>query len=362
MKIDSCIIVKNEVDNIGKLINQFLLFSNEVHITDTGSNDGTIEVIENIVKEHPNVYLHHFDWVKDFSKARNYSLTCYECKADYQFWCDADDELNDKLIETILDITKMDSSDVDIYFMKYLYAPPSSYTHFRTSLLKVSANLKWYDPIHEFIQYTTSNKIDYDKFSNGSLIIHHKRNGDEHSHRNLDIFLNMEKTKYKFSARNRFYYGRELYYQHLYEMAAYQFYKCIDSNDVNKIDKINACIKLFEIKDENAIDYFFKLFKIGVFRKDMFYWAARYYFEKKDQDTAKIYYQMCINCETPPQGLSFSYNNDCHINSLLQLGVISYNKKNIKMAIHYNKLILQIDSNHKVAKGNIELLNKQLKK
>ena len=41
-------------------------------------------------------FLHHFKWCMDFAKARNYSLTCYECKSDYQFWCDGDDELNAK--------------------------------------------------------------------------------------------------------------------------------------------------------------------------------------------------------------------------------------------------------------------------
>ena len=61
MKIDSCIIVKNEQDNIMKLIYQLIEFSNEVHITDTGSTDNTINIINDIIKIHPNVYLHHFD-------------------------------------------------------------------------------------------------------------------------------------------------------------------------------------------------------------------------------------------------------------------------------------------------------------
>lgn len=357
MKIDSCIIVKNEEATIEKLINQFLDFSNEVHITDTGSSDKTLEIINNIIKDHSNVYLHHFEWCMDFSKARNYSLNCYKCNADYQFWCDGDDELNEKLIETLIELTKKDNSNIDIYFMKYLYAPPSSYTHYRTSLLKVSSKLKWNDPIHEYIGYTVNHKVDYDTFNNGSLIIHHKNQSVNHGSRNLGIFLNMEKTKYNFSARNRFYYGRELYYNNLNESAAYQFYKCIDSNEDNFLDKINASIKLFEINDELAIDYFFKLFKKGIYRKDLFYYAAKYYFNKKNENVARFYYLNCINCEQPSNGQSFGYNEDCHINSLLQLGVISYNRKEIDKAIKFNKDILEIGFN-KIAHDNVILLEK----
>ena len=98
MTIDTCIIVKNEEKTISKLIYQFLLFSHEIHITDTGSTDNTINLIKEAQKSNPNIFLHHFEWCNNFAKARNYSLTCYDCKADYQFWCDGDDELNDILI------------------------------------------------------------------------------------------------------------------------------------------------------------------------------------------------------------------------------------------------------------------------
>ena len=48
MKIDSCLILKNEEQNIEKLINQLLEFSNEIHLTDTGSTDNTVNIIKEI--------------------------------------------------------------------------------------------------------------------------------------------------------------------------------------------------------------------------------------------------------------------------------------------------------------------------
>ncbi len=365
MKIDSCIIVKNEQNTIMKLIYQFLEFSNEVHITDTGSTDNTINIINDIIKVHNNVYLHHFEWCYDFSKARNYSLTCYECNADYQFWCDGDDELNDKLIETLKEFRDSNDKDADIYFMKYQYFNGDKNPHNRTSLLKVSSKLKWNDPIHEFIGYTVSHKINYDLFNNGSLIIHKRPMNIVHTDRNLQIFMNMEKEKYNFSARNRFYYGRELYHNKFYEYSKYQLHQCIDSKDNNKLDKINASVLLFDTGDEEAIDYFLKLFKEGIIRKDLFYKAATYYYNKfpKGSDKHKLaeqYYLLCVLTDNPIQQLTFGYHKECHINSLLQLGVIAYAKGNIRLSLEYNKKILIVEPNNKAALDNIKLLEKKL--
>lgn len=354
MKIDTCIIVKNEEKTIEKLIKQFLVFSNEIHITDTGSTDNTINIVNEFINKYNNVFLHHFEWCMDFSKARNYSLTCYECKSDYQFWCDGDDELNDKLLETLKEFSQSDKYDADIYFMKYQYFDGDNNPHNRTSLLKVNRGLKWYDPIHEYISYTTSHKVDYNVFNNGSLIIHRRPAGVVHTDRNLQIFMEMERNKYPFTCRNRYYYGRELMYNKLYDCAINQYHKCIDSTENNRLDKYNACNKLFEINDPEAIDYFFKLLKNNVYRKDMFYTVGKYYYENKNYELAKLYYLCCINCNEPNKGLSFGYNNICHINSLLQLNVIEYKFGNIELAKEYNNKVLDIDPNNKIALDNVK--------
>ena len=362
MKIDTCIIVKNEEKTIRKLIEQFLVFSNEIHITDTGSTDNTINIINEFVNKYNNVFLHHFEWCMDFSKARNYSLTCYKCKSDYQFWCDGDDELNDKLIETLVEFVNSNNKDADIYFMKYQYYDGDKNPHNRTSLLKVSAHLEWHDPIHEYIGYTVNHKVNYDLFNNGSLIIHHKNKSVNHGERNLQIFMQMERSNYKFSCRNRYYYGRELMYNKLTECAINQYHKCIESTENNNLDKYNACNRLFEVKDPEAIDYFLKLLKNGIYRKDMFYYIGKYYYEEKNIKLARLYYLWCINCPEPKPGQSFGYNKICHINSLLQLNVIEYKLGNKQKAIEYNENILSIDPNNANAINNIRIIKNSLSK
>ena len=360
MKIDSCLIVKNEEENIEALINQLLMFSNEVHITDTGSTDNTLDILYELTEKYNNVFLHQFEWCYDFAKARNYSLTCYECNADYQFWCDADDELNDKLIETLKEFSQSDKYNADIYYLRYkcFTGNENAYDYiYRTSLLKVNTNLKWYDPIHEFIGHIELYNVDYNTFDNGSLLIHKKINSINHTDRNLRIFRNMEKTNYVFSARNRFYYGRELYNNDFKEYASYQFCKCIDSDDDNILDKVNACIYLFYINGEIGLQYFYKLFSNESYiRKDLFYIVANYFFNKEKYILAKLYYILCINCEEPINYLLFEYDNTCHIGSLLQLGLIEYNNGNIKKFIYYNNEVLNINADNETAKHNLSLV------
>lgn len=362
MKVDVCIIVKNEEDTIGKLIKQFLMFANEIHITDTGSTDSTVQIIENACRMHSNVYMHCYEWCNDFSKARNYSLTCYECNADYQFWCDGDDELNEKLIGTLQEFTRSNDKEADIYFMKYKYFDNDKNPHNRTSLLKTGAGLEWHDPIHEYIGYTVNHKVDYDYFNNGSLIIHKRKPGTVHTDRNLQIFQQMERDHYKMTARNRFYYGRELSYVGLHECAISQLHRCIDMEEDNNLDKFNACKLLFKLKDEQAPEYFFKMISQGRCRKDLLYYMAKYLYDTGKKQISKAFYLGCVEYEKPRPSWTFGYDPSCVINSLLQLGVIYWNEGDMQKARECNERIIKIDPKNGIALNNICLIDNKINK
>lgn len=329
MKLDTCIIVKNEENNIEALIKQLLIFSNEIHITDTGSTDKTLDIIKKLQKDHQNLFLHHFEWIMDFSAARNYSLTCYNCKADYQFWCDADDLLNDTLIDTMKKFISEDNLNDDIYYIKYKYYKTNEKTHNRTSILKVSCKFKWKDPIHEYVETFTNNKKNFDYFGNGSLLIHNSSGTYNHAQRNLEIFMNMEKNGYKFSTRNLFYYGRELYNAKLWEYSKFVFKKCINTNSTDKIHCINSAIKLFQLRDEEAFEYANKLFKRGIYRKDLIYRIGEYFFLNKNYELARLYLNMSIDCKIPNENdiMSVFYDHSCHNLALDKLHDIENNIK-----------------------------------
>ena len=358
MIIDSCLIIKNEDSNIGELVHQLHMFSNEIHITDTGSTDNTLNILKELQKEYNNLFIHYYEWDKNFSNARNYSLTCYDCKADYQFWCDGDDLLNDKLIESLQEFSTNDSYNDDIYYIKYQYYNDDPNPHVRTSLLKKSAELKWNDPIHEYIGLRTDLKLNFTVFDNGSLIIHNRENKDivDNGHRNLDIFYNMEKINAKFTIRNLYYYGVELITAGLTATAISKFHECIDDSSVC-YEQIYALKRLYEINDPKFLEYSFKLLQKHICRRDIFLYMGNYEFHNNHYEMAKTYYKTCVDFPSPRNEFeNFTYYVNCDIDALLQLGLIAFKEGHSDKALEYNNKILEIDPLNEVAISNIDIL------
>jgi len=89
-----CMIVKNEAHNLVEALPSFSLFADELVVVDTGSTDGTRDV----VRAH-RAKLYEFEWIDDFSAARNYSFD--KASGRYLLWLDADDrflpEMQDRI-------------------------------------------------------------------------------------------------------------------------------------------------------------------------------------------------------------------------------------------------------------------------
>lgn len=86
LPISVCIIAKNEEKYIEECLHRLSFFDWEIIVVDTGSTDKTIEIAR---KYTPNVY--HFDWVNDFSAARNFSISL--ATNDYILVVDCDEYL-----------------------------------------------------------------------------------------------------------------------------------------------------------------------------------------------------------------------------------------------------------------------------
>lgn len=207
MKIASCIIIKNEKIHIKSLLEQLLTFSDEVVVTDTGSADGTIEILNELAEKNPKIKLTQFEWINDFSAARNFSFSNVS-DADWIFWCDADDVLTEELITTIKWLgsegidDKYNSVIFNYEFSKDTWVP-------RRRLLRRTSNPLWYDRIHEYVMpRVPGEELDLSDLANG-YIKHDHRNG-AHTDRNLRIFIDMICKGQPMTSRNMHYYANEL--------------------------------------------------------------------------------------------------------------------------------------------------------
>ena len=93
VSVTLCMIVKNETHIVKECLESMLPYIDRYDITDTGSTDGTPELIKEFMDEHGvegEVYLS--DW-KGFGKSRTESLKNCDGKADYMWVIDADDKI-----------------------------------------------------------------------------------------------------------------------------------------------------------------------------------------------------------------------------------------------------------------------------
>ena len=139
-------IVKNESHVLTRLLNSVAPIIDYWVIADTGSTDGTQELITNFFKER-NIpgELIQIEWKDDFSYARNVALNAIESKTDYGFWIDADEEL---ILESGFDKEKMLSQDIDSISVRTVYGKVD-YT--RKNIWKTKIGCKWEGPIHELL-------------------------------------------------------------------------------------------------------------------------------------------------------------------------------------------------------------------
>ncbi|MCF7757111.1 glycosyltransferase [Paenibacillus xylanexedens] len=145
--VSLCMIVKNEERYIERCLESVKQVVNEIIIVDTGSNDATIDIAN---KYTTNIY--SFDWVNDFSAARNFAIK--HAKSDYILVMDADEYL-----EEDVDLQKDLIKDYDYYVfnIKNHMKFNRSFTHTAVRMFRNHADLKYENRLHEHLNLLENN-------------------------------------------------------------------------------------------------------------------------------------------------------------------------------------------------------------
>jgi glycosyltransferase involved in cell wall biosynthesis len=93
------LITKNEENNIEYCLSHLKSIVNEQIVVDTGSTDRTVEIAESL-----GAKVFHFEWIEDFSAARNFALD--KAKGDWVIFLDCDEYFNDSSIALIRNYIK----------------------------------------------------------------------------------------------------------------------------------------------------------------------------------------------------------------------------------------------------------------
>ncbi len=199
--ISVCMIVKNESGTLSQILSCAEKFADEIIVVDTGSSDNTVEIAKKF-----GCKIFSYPWDNNFSNARNFSFS--KATRDYQMWLDADDFIDEKNIQKILNLKKL-SSQNDAFMMKYLTGFDENDTptlvYWRERLLKRESNFLWQGFVHEVI--APCGQIQYT-----DIEIEHRKRKVTNPKRNLMLYQIARKENHIFSAREQYYYSKELFY------------------------------------------------------------------------------------------------------------------------------------------------------
>lgn len=343
-KITLCLIAKNEENNIKRCIDSIYDFVDEIIVTDTGSTDKTKEIVKLIDK----CKLYEFEWINDFSAARNYCLS--KVTTDYWMWLDCDDVIKEDDLKILMDLKKdihkhqIISMDYDYGFDNedYLTGKPTL-TLVRNRIFKTSLGCKWHDRIHEYVDtngavYKTKAKVSHTRtHSNGT--------------RNLDIFKEMITNNEEFSDRSQYYCAKEFYYNGIYNEAEERLLDVVYNRNnwfEEKLQALQALITISKVKNkkEDIKKYCYKSFDlVGTPRSEFLYELGNLFFNENKLQNAIFWYNLAGSI-TPPPDASF-VNPDCYgVLPHLQLSVCYYKLGDINKSKEENEIAAKFNPNN----------------
>ncbi|MFZ5845665.1 MAG: glycosyltransferase, partial [Patescibacteria group bacterium] len=222
-----------EADELNRCLKSVAKGVDGIFITITGKN----KKVERMARKW-GAKISYFDWIKDFSAARNFALSQVPKEYDWIFWCDADDVVHGaENLHTVAEMAEAGnfSAIFCTYFYEVVLDPTRScpdcglhpairrviIQHLRERLVRNDSSHKWIGEVHEtMIEQRPTNKTDNNSFS----VIHLATSEDRHGAilRNAEILENKLLKEEGKDPRTLFYLAKayfDLHDDELYYMA-----------------------------------------------------------------------------------------------------------------------------------------------
>lgn len=148
--LTAAIIVKNEEMHISRCLKSLNGVADEIILIDTGSTDRTLSIVRYL--DIPHLKLGKFNWVNDFSKARNFALD--RANGDWVLWIDADEELTEDSIPAIQRaLVRPQFGGFNLRIVNFTddHNDRETYTHAPIRLFKNNKLIRFEGKIHEQI-------------------------------------------------------------------------------------------------------------------------------------------------------------------------------------------------------------------
>lgn len=336
--ISLCMIVRDEEEVIERCLKSAEGLFDEIIIADTGSKDSTKELCR---KYTDKVY--DFDWVDDFSAARNFAFS--KASGEYNMWLDADDVIegeNRALLKGL--IASLGALKPDMVMLPYNVAFDESggvaLSYDRERIVR--AGLRFVGAIHEAIP--PSGRI-----IRGAAAISHRKTKENEPGRNLRIFEKLLAEGKELSPREEYYFARELFAAGRLSEAKERYRSCAKDPNAWAENRISAYFELSQLlwsqnlfeKSDSAL---LSALGLGAPRADLCCEMGRRFFERGDLESAKFWYELAPKRFNAPQG-GFVFADFGGYIPYLQLCAICDRLGQTEEAENYNRLAEKIKPN-----------------
>lgn len=290
MKISLCMIVRDEEEVLDRCLKTAKTLADEIIIVDTGSVDNSMQIAKKYTDK-----LYPFAWQDNFALARNFAFS--KASGDYLVWLDADDVIPDTSHEQIPALREMlDREQPDVVMCPYDIGFDNdgnpTLTFFRERILKRSGNFIWQGRVHECI-------VPRGKIIHSDFKIAHMGSKKVRGRRNLHIYQKWAAEE-PLTPRDKFYYGRELYYHGLYTEAIAVLSEML-SGEGWYVNKIDACRTIGLIhaargEHEKALQACFQSFCYGEPRAIVCCEIGNLFKQTKQFKEAAFWYETALSC------------------------------------------------------------------
>lgn len=295
--ISLCMIVRDEQDVLSRCLNSVCDLVDEIIIVDTGSVDDTKAIARRYTENVLN-----FQWIDDFSAARNASFQQAGC--DYCLWLDADDVLLPPDREKFARLKAELDPATDIVMLPYHVGFDEdgnlSFSYYRERIIRNSPAYRWEGAVHEAI--APAGRVVW----GDCAVTHHKLRPSDPD-RNLRIFEGLISRGVALQPREQFYYGRELYYHRRYEQAAQVLAAFLQGSGGWVENKIDACRQLayclYPLRWEaEALAALLHSFSFDLPRAETCCDIGKHFFDRGRYEQAAYWYKRALDCPRRDSG------------------------------------------------------------
>lgn len=349
-------IVKDEEEVLERCLDSVKDVVDEIIIVDTGSTDKTKEIAYKFTDK-----VYDFEWINDFAAARNYSFS--KATMEYCMWLDADDYIREEEREKILKLKEQyNDGDVDSFMIKYAVsfneAGKSIFSYYRERIIRNFKKPLWQGKVHEVIPYFENRKYE-------DIEIEHRKISQKDPKRNLKIYEMMIKNGEKMNQREKFYYGRELFYNDEIEKAIFALEDFLNGRTGWIENKLEACRQLAACYEklkmqEKRINILFYALKLMPPRAELCCEIGRYFMEKEEWDQAIFWYENALRSKKDLKSGAFVFEPFYDYIPAIQLCVCYDKIGETQKAYEYNELAGKYYSKSKPVESNRKYFKNKL--